>query len=123
MTDPGPLLLDLRAAAERLRVSFGTVRRLVDSGALTSVKVRARRLVPADQFAHCDQDEAGVVPLLDGLDARTGQPTERDWREMSRQLGVQLPAAESAPQPTTREEREWAEFSRQLLDAAGVQPR
>lgn len=55
MSAPTKLLLTLDAAADQLSVSRSTVYKLMNDGALRSVKVGKRRMIPADALPECIQ--------------------------------------------------------------------
>jgi excisionase family DNA binding protein len=56
-------LKSLREAAELLAVSVFTLRRLIDGGAIRSVKVGARRLVPVTEIERVATQGARVNPV------------------------------------------------------------
>jgi excisionase family DNA binding protein len=54
-------LWSVQETAERWSVSPFTVRRLIDSGELRSVTIRARRLVPVSEIERCEMEGVGTA--------------------------------------------------------------
>ena len=119
MEGPAPILLTLDAAALALAVSPRTVRRLLDAGQLSAVRIgRAVRVRAADVCALVDRasppsdNPPGVaVPENDTChenrnDRKTGSTSGRTRRTggpvTQPNAGAQLAAVLGFPSPTTR---------------------
>ena len=102
-----PLLLKVKAVAAKCDVSTDTVRRLVKSGCLPSVRVGRSLRIPSAAVDLLIAKAAITAPPVGPFDANSDDPAERERAWKAAHDAVLTKSTPSAPGPVINKSKGW----------------